>query len=248
MFDTTEISIYFQNRAGVAAKDIRYRADDDCIVIYIDKGLIVEKASKGRISNKQILSIQGEIADKFNKKCEFILLEDDSLKVLESSLGVILKREYVTFISLQITYIGANNVSVVVNIKEEDQNLNKGLEKLLTEILSASNIVVSDISFISPELELPSKIALLRLIKIHQPITRNQLMERLASYPDIYDAWLKRILDQLRKENLIIWQASNISQDGCYALTSLGLNIVPSGKNYYSSDVERALAIAKRKW
>lgn len=248
MFNLTEISEYFSDKVEVEAKDIKYRQSDDCIVIYLDKGLIVEKASKGRISHKQIAFVQADIAAHFNKKCEFIFLENDSLRILESSLGAILKKESETFISLKLTYIEAGNVRAVVYITEDDKNLNTGIGNLLGEILSASSIVVDDISFITPELELPSKMVLLRQIKIHQPITKNQLVERLAAYPDIYDGWLKRILDQLRKDNFIIWQKSNITRDGCYALTSLGLNIVPSGKNYYSSDIERALAIAKRKW
>jgi hypothetical protein len=249
LFNITEISDYFLDRAGIKAKDIRYRQNDACIVIYLDKGLIVEKASKGRVSHRQILSVQQEIESKFEMKCEFIFIEDESQSILEKSLGVMLRRDFDIFISLTLTNLTGKSVAIIVNLEENNKGVSSDIEKFLDEILLDSGLSIESISFEIPELEIPSKMALLRIIKVHQPITRVQMLDGLKDYSDADDRWLKRVLDKLRKDSLIIWQRQNRDdKNGCYALTGTGLSIVPAGKYFHSSDIERALALAKRKW
>lgn len=249
MFDTTEISIYFQDKAGIKAKDIRYRADDACIVIYIDKGLVVEKASKGRVSHRQISTIKQEIEDKFEIECEFIFIENESQSILEKSLGVMLRRDFDIFISLSLTYLTDSSVAVTAKLTEESKIVSLSIKQGLSEILQESGLSIESIDFEVPELEVPSIMVLLRMIKINQPITKLKILEGLTEYSDVDDRWLNRMLDKLRKASYLIWQRqSPDDKRGCYALTGKGLSIVPAGKHFHSSDVERALALAKRKW
>lgn len=90
----------------------------------------------------------------------------------------------------------------------------------------------------------PTLIAILRLIKIKQPINANDLLHDLIQTYEKTDIdWLNKKLDLLRKKKSLIRNA-----DEKYVLTMKGLNSVPSGARSSSSDVERALELGKRKW
>ena len=249
MFNLSKISDYLRDKLGFSAKDIRYRQDDDSVIIYIDKSLVVKKASKGRVTHRQLSSIKLELESEFKRKFEFIILEDESQSILEKSLGVILKEKFETFIALTLIFVTNKSVDISVTLEKENRDVSLQIREVINSILPPSGLEVGSIVFKVLELDLPSKMMLLRVIKVNQPITKKQLLGSLKQYPDISDTWIKRILDQLRKDTLIIWQRqSSDDKNGCYALTSTGLSIVPAGKSFHSSDIERALALAKRKW
>lgn len=91
----------------------------------------------------------------------------------------------------------------------------------------------------------PTSLALLRAIKVSAPISKEALAHVLwgdkAAVGEV--KWLQRKLDGLRKQGLI-----QRSKDGMYSLTSDGLVTAPHGKYRSSSDVERALLLARKKW
>ena len=92
---------------------------------------------------------------------------------------------------------------------------------------------------------LPSNPTILRKLKIHAPLTTEQLVEVLVSSRSVVPntRWLQTKLDALRKQGFVVR-----SPEGKYSLTELGLELVPYGKVRSSSDVERALALGRRKW
>lgn len=93
--------------------------------------------------------------------------------------------------------------------------------------------------------ELPSDIVLLRYLKTLAPATKEQFSEYLHSVGAVHPSldWLQKHLDKLRKLGKITRASS-----GTYALTDAGLQIVPHGRTRKSSDIQRALALGRKKW
>jgi len=92
---------------------------------------------------------------------------------------------------------------------------------------------------------LPSLQMVLRKLKVHAPATIPALMSsmREAGFTVPDSRWLNRCLDRFRKQGLVTKSA-----EGVFCLTEKALAVVPHGKNRMSSDIERVLALGRRKW
>jgi hypothetical protein len=93
--------------------------------------------------------------------------------------------------------------------------------------------------------ECPEDPRVLLALKILAPVTVQRLNAHLLSenvhVPD--PKWLQRTLDKLRKKNMVVR-----SKEGDYSLTGRALWTIPAGKKRTSSDVQRVLALRKKKW
>lgn len=118
------------------------------------------------------------------------------------------------------------------------------------EIQSALSSYLSAFSYDSisydnlKDKDLPTNFYLLRVLRHIAPadirMLKVEIEKREKSVPS--DDWLKRRMDQLRKNGLIVWVAGDNYVVSLKALKKLG-----STKNRHSVDVSRMLAIARRK-
>lgn len=85
----------------------------------------------------------------------------------------------------------------------------------------------------------------MRFIKVYQPISLEELKEKIQQKNFVPEGkFLENMLDNLRKENYIHWSKATKQ----YCLTEQALNLVPHGKYRASSDIDRALALRRKKW
>ena len=93
---------------------------------------------------------------------------------------------------------------------------------------------------------LPATIpTILRCVKVTEPVSAERLKGELKKlgFSVKPPPWLAHQLDNLRQRKLLIRNNRK-----CYSLTWLGLQSVPVARGRHSSDVARALALARKKW
>lgn len=91
---------------------------------------------------------------------------------------------------------------------------------------------------------LPSAYQILRNAYILAPVALMDLFNALidSGYPPASERWLNRQLDDLLRKKMVAWEKN------LYTVTGLGIGMLPAGRGKSSADVQRALALGKRKW
>jgi hypothetical protein len=137
----------------------------------------------------------------------------------------------------QITVDGIQKIdSLDIEVKKIDETIRPFLAKFGKSI--------EKIEFLGITNRMPSKTELLSAVKITAPCLPNELLDRFQRnhYSGIPDRWLASQLDLLRKGGFILRRS-----DGRYVPTLNGLNLLPRSKSRNSSDIQRALAVSKRR-
>ena len=143
-----------------------------------------------------------------------------------------------------MSFIDESTVDAWVECSDLTDELKKNVDAYFNDLLAGATLKLGEMNWLESQLDFPSIPVLLRLIKTLQPVKIECVSESLKkTYPVIEDKWLKNKLDTLRRKKLVIWQ-----KPGFYALTSSGLNLVPTGTRRSSSDISRALDLGRRKW
>ncbi|QQR75739.1 MAG: hypothetical protein IPJ17_09260 [Holophagales bacterium] len=92
--------------------------------------------------------------------------------------------------------------------------------------------------------DLPASAVVLRAVKKTAPASGREVGVALQDLGfEISEKWLRSRLDTLRRKGLIVRHAN-----GDYSLTDEGGRLVPHGDFRASSDIERVLALARRRW
>lgn len=245
MFDIAKLQKYLEGKKYDFIIDIRHRPSDDVILLYIPQEKILEKSKKGYTSNRQLEFIKKNIAKEYEMTAEVVVTQSEDHFDLEAGVFQILNRKFEDkVLALYLSFGGDEVVNVWIDVVGLNQELLDNIEEHLRSILAEANIIVGAISWTSTESEFPTLAGILREIKINQPIELQKLLDLLhEDYASISDKWLNRKLDQLRKKGFL-----RREKNGCYVLTALAIASVPAGTRYTSSDIERALALGKRKW
>lgn len=245
MVDIEKVKHILSDKKYNFIDDVRYRPSDDVILLYVPQEKILDKSKKGYTSNRQLEFIKKKIVETYGITAEVIVTQSEDHIDLEAGVFQILNRKFDDkVLALYLSFSGVDVVNVWIDIEGLNQELLEDIERHLRDILAEANILVNAISWISTESEVPTLATILREIKINQPIELNGLLELLhEDYSSVSDKWLNRKLDQLRKKGFL-----RREKNGCYVLTALAIATVPAGTRYTSSDIERALALGKRKW
>lgn len=208
---------------------------------------IADLAGKGQISQRQMKLIQSSVAKELGLQIEWVVTPSQRTSAMEAALHELLEGKYPGVVgAVFISALKTAPVSVWIerNPKDETRPELAALEAIVEQFLKLYDIaepLVTD----GLSVDLPSNPMILRKLKVLAPITPKRLAEALqaagSTVPDL--RWLQSKLDTLRKHGLLVR-----SQAGEYCLTEVGLGVVPHGPNRSSSDVERALALGRRKW
>lgn len=245
MFSTEIIKNYIEEKKHDFIFDVRHRPSDDVILLYVPQEKIIEKSKKGFTSSRQLEFIKKKIEAEYEMPVEVVVTQSEDHFELEAGIFQILNRKFDDrVLALYLSFSGHKKVNVWIDIEGLNKDILQSIEKHLCNILDEANILVNVISWASTEPELPTLASILREIKIYQPIDLDGLLKLLhKNFYSIPDKWLNRKLDQLRKRGFL-----RREKNGCYVLTALAVASVPAGTRYTSSDIERALALGKRKW
>ena len=245
MVELIEVEEFISEGGRSYVSNIRIRASDETILIYVPREKLAAKVSPGFTSLRQLGNLKKILSKRYSSLVEVIFTESESHKELESGFFQLLKRRFDhKVVSFYVSFVDEGEVDTWVECLELTDELKSEVEEYLEDLLKGASLKLANVNWLESSLEMPSTPVLLRLVKPSQPIDINKISILLKkTYPGIEEKWLKNKLDSLRRKQLLIWQ-----RPGLYALTSLGLSLVPTGARRSSSDVSRALDLGRRKW
>ena len=219
----------------------------NAVLIELPSSRVSDIAGKGLISRRQLRSMEVKLSDLLRRKVEFLVNGDSIRLSYANALEDLLSRKigqakYTVVVKLTpldqcVVWIDARNASVPVSEEE--------IQAVVGGFLLGIGKRAERVHVMLPKLRRPTDMEILRAIKIASPVAIDELSEKLSGggAPMIDRKWLSARLDALRKKNLI-----HRTNGGKYLLTELALSLVPVNRTRKSSDVIRALHLARRKW
>ena len=237
---------YIQKKKWTSISEIRLRPSDGAIMLYIPQSKLAPRVSKEHTSLRQLNFIKRDLADAYSTSVDIILFRDDGHLELEAGFNQILNRKFKgSIVSLFLSFRHESLVDAFIEVSGMSTLLQNEIAVFFRSVLKGAEIQLGEIHWLESPLSLPTSIAILRMIKELQPLSLGELAAEIrVSYKSMTDKWLANKLDRLRKNGLVIWQKNNKT----YVLTKEALSVVPAGARSTSSDIDRALALGKRKW
>ena len=248
--DIEKIKQYLHARRATYITNLRVRSTDGLILATLYDTSIAEKAGRGKTSHRQLSYLKKIIQERFSADIKFIILQGKEDAELEAGINALLRKHFPDYVtSCFLTISKSQKADAWIEVIGIPSSLRKEvlqkLENLTRKFLSLYEINLEEVHWGGTENEFVSLPAILRIIKIASPVSEEEICALLVKkgylMPPI--AWLQNKLDILRKRGLVLRK-----QDGTYTLSTKGIESVPYGRMRTSSDVERALALGKKKW
>lgn len=215
--------------------------------VFIPSERVSALAKPGFVSKRQLKNLQSALREHLGIAVEWIEESGSRSSAMEAALLQLLEMKFPgRFREVFISGLKSRPICVWIEpLKDVDDYPSpeeiRAVVQTFMDLYGLAEFVVDD----GTDTSLPSNSAILRRLKIHAPVVTSDLAGQLAAsgatVPD--DRWLQRKLDRLRKQGLV-----HRESNGAYCLTELALKAVPHGRGRTSSDVERALALGRRKW
>ena len=233
--DIKEIRKFISNE-GIKCelKDFFFDSEN---ILYFYVG--ADKVTPLFISKSKVKAFENKIKNKFGLKDFNIILPKKESKF---DLTEVFKKHHTKQEDFKIFYIADDSIKIYLNrtlqyLKEIKRDIKNALnnENIKWEVIEIKNIEEAYKS--------PSKLAILRVIKKSAPAGMNTIKSVLMEKNFLFqENLLKNKLDEMRKKDMIV------HINGKYALTSKSLSMLPITKDKYSSDIERALELGRKKW
>ena len=231
---------------GVPEEQILCTLDGNVLAVTVTGELRGRSAQNATRRRQQALSVARRIVANSDLQLSITFATHDAISVMENLVRT--NTEFTLGHAPEAVHISVGRTgrtSVVVAMSKVDDNAKTRLTRVLTPLLHSAGLSLVAVSLVSPMREDVSDARLLRAAKILSPCDGAAVAGRLKQMDDIDIAadLVHRRLDVLRQKGLLVYLG-----DRAFALTVKGLASVPTSSRRDSSDIERALALAKSKW
>ncbi len=217
------------------------------LVLFVPGSRVSAEAGKGKTSRRQLAALARSIQESFGLTVEWLLFQSPEDETLEQDLSALLEHRFPATVGhLSVSGAGLPQPTVwVERVPGRKPTIEpEQIRKVVAEFFELYRLGSPGVVF-NDEAPEPTGPLILRVIKQHSP-TDPELLEECLRARGFWvpkPGALAAKLDLLRKKGLV-----SRLEDGSYVLTEEALQIVPHGRYRSSSDIERALALAKRKW
>lgn len=217
-------------------------------LVFVPASSVGHKKTTGMTSARQMAYLKKMASRDLAIDIEFLIAPDNTEADIESGMCAIVRRvlsEQEAKAFLTIAPSGMADVwldtRVSVGVLAQERIL-ASLKDRLGNYLSEVGLQLHQIYWQGSLI--PSSPAVIRTVKVIAPATVYEIATQLEKngYPSISEKWLGSQLDRLRRQGFLVWH------NGKYILSDAGLTLLPQSKGRKSSDVERALALGKRRW
>ena len=245
MHRLSAVQEFLGKKKAFYVSSVRERPSDGALMLYVSRELIGAKVSNGITSWRQLRNIQKSIEHKFSCGTEVITFTDEAHQVLEAGLFKAINQKFNgAVVSLFLSFVEPLKTRVFIEVAALHDKMQREMRNFLVETLAKTEVEIEEIEWFDSPLSLPNSIALLRTLKTSQPVTLNGFASIVQkSFPAASKDWLSHRLDYLRKKELVLRQ-----KDATYVLTTSALRLTPAGTRRASSDIDRALALGRRRW
>ncbi len=223
--------------------------DGSRLIVTLSSGSIAGRASRTKTSPRQLQVWKSEIDKKLSLRVRFAVFPTPEQEQVEIGLLGMLRLSYgVQKMDVVATFMLDRAVAVWMQESPEralsDADI-KDLRSRVAGYLRSCELTLSDFVVEHATMRVANLIDVLKSVKIMQPCRVTEIDAALenCSLRVESETWLGNMVDSLRKKGYLIR-----SSGGFLSLTAAGLRNVPTSHSRGSSDVERALALARRKW
>lgn len=246
MSELLQIQQYLAARGIGYAMPVSLSSISGVLVIEVPRDRVGDTASKDRTSRRQLAFVAKSLEKKFGKRVVVTLRDAQALDDVAVALRAVLKRLFPQVVTdVHVSFVTATLAAVwIESTTIADAELASQLQRATMSELARFGISCHAFELVGPLLPEPSTPAILRSVKILAPASleriNSDLRKRGFSCPS--ESWLSYKLDAARKRGLVVRD-----QQGKFTLTGDGLEVVPWNRSASSTDVERMLALARRK-
>jgi len=246
LVDITDIAELEELRKDYFISDVNIRSSDGTLVIYISVERVSENARAGFVSRRQLDNLSWKLAEKYLIPVSIQITPSSKFEKIGQAAELLLKAKFSEIVEeANFSFWSSEKVNAWIKLSVQTTDSISEIETYLKLILGESGFQFLSCQWVSENSSLPTPINILIILKRLQPINIEGFIGNLITdYRDINAKWLNRQLDKMLKKQLIIRDKVT----GNYALTGLGLGLIPSRRSKHSSDVARALELGKRKW
>ena len=240
-----EIQAFLNTRLASFVSAVRLNELSRTVLLEIPRDRVKHTSGSGFTSNRQLTFLSRAIEKRFDLRVLTAFRDSQQHTDLESGLRAMLVRRFAgVVVDARMSFPVSDHALVWVTLGTSPDATSKDVKEHVTNFLLESQIVCDGIELLSPALPEPSTIAILRSVKTLAPVSLDGIAANLRQrgIPSPSDRWLAGRLDSARKRGLLVRQKA-----GTYVLTALGLQVVPHTRSGSSSDVDRMLALAKRR-
>jgi len=245
LFNSEYILSFIDDRLKKFINEVRFRSSDEVILIYVYRGKIAEKVRPGFTSLRQMNNLASRLSQQLSLEVDVIFTIKGDHQGLEDALYQMLKHKFPdAVVSFYMSLADEITVNSWVEISGLTEEIKNKVEDYCSTIFQEADLNLGVIEWIDSVDDLPALPLLLKYLKTNQPIKIEYFEQVLrGDFPAVSKGWLNQKLDQCRRKNLIIRE-----KEGIYCLSAKGLSIVPAGAWYTSSDIDRVLALGRKKW
>jgi len=225
---------------------IRVIGDAKSAILDVPNERIGDAISSQMTSRRQLDRLATDIQKEFGLSVLFVFRSEGPLNDIEIGLRATLERRFPGVVSvLVVSFPTVNRAEVLFQCSgQSEEGSGKEVLAVIAEFLREASFEHIQVDELSAELPVPSLMNILKALKSCAPATVDQLHDYLSEHefscPNI--RWLSSKLDVARKREWVIR-----SNNGMFALTVEGLKIVPVTRRRNSTDIERILALGRRK-
>ena len=246
--DIIKLQDYFKSQGFNLASDIYVRPSAPGILVSIPETAITTRTSATGTSKRKLHSLKIQIKTELGLDIDFIFVRDIQQQQMEAGLNALLHARFPR--AYENAYLSCRtNQKYDVWLEPVAAQLDSALHAhaiaSVTEYIQLLGVKLGEISLVGQENTSPAIAIILRETKRLAPVSAYELAAALqdARFLIPSTSWIESKLDTLRRKGLVIRLP-----DGAYALSEVGLQLVPYGKTRRSSDVERILALGRTRW
>jgi len=245
LYKPKEILDRIDSRLRKFVADVRFRESDNTLLIYVPSQFVSDKSSKEKTSRRQLENLKARLEAIYERNVEIILDSQAQKGDMEEAYRNFILNKFPNSIDqLFISLNESNQITTWIQSLNSNETLRADIELFYLTLLHQNGSELSKIEWLNLNSELPSDAWILKKLKTYQPIDIEKFLDLVKSkYPRVEAKWFRNRLDSLRKKGFLVRGSSD-----CYCLTSKGLDVVPVGPWGNSSDIERALALGRKKW
>lgn len=208
-------------------------------------------------STRELVSqLRHSIQRRINRKVLIaITASDEELHIEQFLLNALETRLPGLFSDVVVSSVLDKTLNVWVNPTKPETRLDAQVAQIAssvcTEFLGLIGRSLGELCVLGADAVLPSPPMLLKAVKVLQPVGLQAIAQavRQAGFESASERWLRNQLDSLRRHKFLQFvRTEGDAADGEYVLTAAGLASIPSKLGKESSDIARALALARKRW
>lgn len=215
------------------------------VIVFVSASYLGPKVSANKTSMRQLAHLKRIAARELGLRVDFRITADEGIAEIESGVTAIVRNalqssDVKVFLSVSLDryadlWFDVTPISITGKVT-------KDVRKTVKDYLEKVGLTLNEIYLHGASV--PSSAMVLRSVKVLQPATAEALAKYLTNrgFSPVPIRWVKSQLDRLRKKDFITWSNET------YSITYAGLSSLPIMRGRSSSDIERALALGKRRW